>query len=69
VRPALREYDPALGYFLIFFEADEGIAPALPQKPAQLMRVIDGPVSQIEEELSSVRTQLRATIEQYETHV
>jgi two-component system CheB/CheR fusion protein len=69
VRPALREYDPALGYFLIFFERDEGLTPASDPKPVQLVRSIDGPVSQIEDELSRVRTQLRATIEQYETHV
>ena len=68
VRPALREYDPALGYFLIFLETD-GKEISQDQKPVQLVSPTDAPVSQLEEELGRVRGQLRATIEQYETHV
>jgi two-component system CheB/CheR fusion protein len=68
VRPTLREYDPALGYFLIFLEAD-GKEIRDHQKPVQLITPTDAPVSQLEEELSRVRGQLQATIEQYETHV
>jgi two-component system CheB/CheR fusion protein len=69
VRPALREYDPALGYFLIFFEYESSEPASANQKPLQLVSPTDAPMSQLEEELSRVRTQLRATIEQYETHV
>jgi two-component system, chemotaxis family, CheB/CheR fusion protein len=68
VRPALREYDPALGYFLIFLETDGNEIPE-GEKPVQLVTPTDAPVSQLEEELVRVRGQLRGTIEQYETHV
>jgi two-component system CheB/CheR fusion protein len=68
VRPVLRDYDPALGYFLIFFERDDAEA-ADADHPIQLVSPTDVPLSQLEEELSKVKTQLRATIEQYETHV
>jgi two-component system, chemotaxis family, CheB/CheR fusion protein len=69
VRPALREFDPALGYFLIFFEPQVTTGDTPSQIPMQLVSPTEGPMSQLEEELSRVRTQLRATIEQYETHV
>jgi two-component system CheB/CheR fusion protein len=68
VRPVLREYDPALGYFLIFLERD-GQDTVTDQQPVQLVTPTDAPVSQLEEELSRVRGQLRATVEQYGTHV
>ena len=67
VRPTLRDHDPALGYFLIFFEAEA--APADADRPIQLVSPTEAPLSQLDEELSKVKTQLRATIEQYETHV
>ena len=69
VRPALRDHDSALGYFLIFFEADAATAPADADRPIQLVSPTEAPLSQLEEELSRVKTQLRGTIEQYETHV
>jgi two-component system CheB/CheR fusion protein len=70
VLPALREYDPALDYFLIFFEADVAdVPPGTSPKPVQLASPGESPVSQLEEELSRAKTQLRSTIEQYETHV
>jgi two-component system, chemotaxis family, CheB/CheR fusion protein len=69
VRPALRDNDPAFGYFLILFEGDAAAAPADGAKPILLVSPTDAPLSQLEEELSRVRTQLRGTIEQYETHV
>ena len=69
VRPVLREYDPALGYFLVFFELDAAGAAADADQPIQLVSPTELPVSQLEDELSRAKTQLRATIEQYETHV
>ena len=69
VKPALRDDDPALGYFLIFFESEAQTDSPQASKPLQLVSPVDAPVSQLEDELSRVRTQLRTTIEQYETHV
>jgi two-component system, chemotaxis family, CheB/CheR fusion protein len=69
VRPALREYDPALGYFLVFFEPDPSTAAEAAPKPVRLLSPNEAPLPMLEEELSRIRVQLRATIEQYETHV
>ena len=69
VRPAMREYDPALGYYLVFFELEPSAAVDTAPPPVRLVSPSEAPLPQLEEELSRIRIQLRATIEQYETHV
>ncbi|MGE3512732.1 MAG: PAS domain-containing protein, partial [Vicinamibacterales bacterium] len=67
VRPVMREGDPPAGFFLILFNERDGSAHAT--APVTLTSPAEPPSRQLEEELSSIKAQLRATIEQYETHV
>ena len=69
VRPVLREGTPARGYFLVLFE-DEGFAPSAsaPPPPVQLASAGEPEVQRLGEELTYIKSQLRTTIEQYETH-
>jgi two-component system CheB/CheR fusion protein len=67
VKPALREDAPLRGYFLVLF--DPAVTEANLSVPA--MQLTSPPTSEareLAEELSRVKAQLRATIEQYETH-
>jgi two-component system CheB/CheR fusion protein len=68
VRPVAGEQEPARGYFLVLFEAEEA-PPDAGDAAVRMVSQTGTPVSQLEEELTRVRSQLRATIEQYETHV
>ncbi|HEX5110481.1 MAG TPA: CheR family methyltransferase [Vicinamibacterales bacterium] len=68
VRPVLREGDPAKGFFLILFEEAE-VPDTVPEPSLQLSSASESLSRQLEEELSRVKGQLRATIEQYETQV
>jgi two-component system CheB/CheR fusion protein len=66
VKPVLRDGDPARGYFLVLF--GESAEPAAPAEPAVQLTSPAEPLSrQMEEELTRLRAQLRATVEQYET--
>ena len=61
VRPVLREQDPTQGFLLVLFQ-ETGTEPL--RKPAV---VVSEPVTrQLEDELINVKSQLRATVEQYE---
>jgi two-component system CheB/CheR fusion protein len=68
VRPVARDGDPARGFFLILFDerpprAERG------SDAAPLSASADAVAQQLEEEIARLKTQLRHTIEQYETHV
>lgn len=68
VRPVLREGDPARGFFLVLFEHAE--PPRGTAAEPVVVSVHDEPLAlQLEDELARLKTQLRATIEQYETQV
>jgi two-component system CheB/CheR fusion protein len=63
VRPILRDDDSARGFFLVLFETrvpDPSLA-----EPKTVVTASDSAL-QLEDEVSRLRTQLRATIEQYE---
>jgi two-component system CheB/CheR fusion protein len=63
VRPTVRANDPAHGYFLVLFDeaADEGEVP-----PRTAASPADPAAPQLEEEVVRLRSQMRATVEQYE---
>ena len=61
VRPALREGDPARGYFLVLFE-DARDAVAAPRDATEIEPV----ARQIEEDFLRLKAQMRGTVEQYE---
>jgi len=66
VKPILRDGDPARGFFLVSF--DEGAETAGERtEPVTLTSPADPIARHLEEELTRVKGQLRATIEQYET--
>src|SRR5207237_4532691 len=67
VRPVLREDDPARGFFLVLFTEGDAIAPA--DGPVTLNSPAEPLTMQLEGELLRIRTQLRVTVEQYETQV
>jgi two-component system, chemotaxis family, CheB/CheR fusion protein len=68
VSPVLREDDPARGYLLITFDAQEPRAED--ETRARGLIVAPEPVNRhLEEEVARMRQQLRATVEQYETQV
>jgi two-component system CheB/CheR fusion protein len=68
VKPVLRHDAPPRGYFLVLFEDDQGVK----DTGALEARPLSGPAEpesvQLAEELAHVKGQLRATIEQYESH-
>jgi PAS domain S-box-containing protein len=71
VRPVLRDGPPVRGYFLVLFERDDATpseVPHVPMEAVQLRSPADADARQLAEELSRVKTQLRTTIEQYETY-
>ena len=68
VRPALREGDPTRGFLLILFEEERQAAPGA-GTAMQSTAPPDPMARQPDEELTRVKAQLRATIEQYETQV
>ena len=61
VRPALREGDPAHGYFLVLFEEAQDAVAAPGQAPA-----IEPVARQMEEDFLRLESQMRGTVEQYE---
>jgi two-component system CheB/CheR fusion protein len=66
VKPVLRAGDPARGFFLVLFQA----GPADFREPGEAPEQVGSAGSaarQLEEELLTVRAQLRSTVEQYET--
>jgi two-component system CheB/CheR fusion protein len=63
VRPVLREGDPIRGFILVVFEEDGVPAPPL-KKPD--ITVAEPIARQLEDELMHLKSQLRATVEQYE---
>ena len=69
VRPALREGDPARGFFLVVFD-EAGPRKAAHDEPSRTLTSPAEPVVlHLEEELVRLKAQLRSTIEQYETQV
>jgi two-component system CheB/CheR fusion protein len=64
VKPVLREGAPARGYFVVMFEEEE---PRPPSQGVALTSPTAADSPHLEEELARVKTQLRVTIEQYET--
>ena len=65
VRPALREGEPPRGYFLILFDEAAGTRPSSDRRSMPALPV----PPQMEEEIVRLRSQMRATIEQYEMQV
>ena len=63
VRPVLRDGDPPRGLFLILFDDHGGVAASPPVR--SLAR--SGDPADREDELTQLRSQLRATVDQYET--
>lgn len=63
VRPVLREGDPPRGLFLVLFDEQGGSDASA--AATSLSRA--GDPTDLEDELSQLRSQLRATVEQYET--
>jgi len=68
VRPVLRDGDPAKGFFLILFEEAE-VPYRIAEPAVRLSSTGESLSRQLEEELSRIKGQLLATIEQYETQV
>lgn len=66
VRPALRQDDPAHGFFLVLFE-EAPDTPAASAEALALRTETGEPMRHLEEEVGRLRSQLRATVEQYET--
>jgi two-component system CheB/CheR fusion protein len=66
VRPILRDGDPARGFFLVTFD-DVGTTAREPGvEPVTINSLAEPPAVRLEEELTQVKAQLRATVEQYE---
>ncbi|HKX29834.1 MAG TPA: CheR family methyltransferase [Blastocatellia bacterium] len=66
VRPVLRENDSARGFILILFEEQRGTMEVEIPVTGELVTSVEPAARHLEEELMRVKTQLRATIEQYE---
>jgi two-component system CheB/CheR fusion protein len=66
VKPALRDGDPPRGYYLVVLEDNEPEAKTA--SPVQLQSPAEPEGLRLDEELEQVKSQLRRTIEQYETH-
>ena len=64
VKPILRDGDPARGFFLLVFEEAAG---QLSEEPVRVPALADATSRQLEDELSRLKSQLHATIGQYET--
>ncbi|HSB27493.1 MAG TPA: CheR family methyltransferase, partial [Pyrinomonadaceae bacterium] len=62
VRPVLREGDPTRGFILVLFE-EHGVPASSLKKPDTVAEPI---ARQLEDELMHLKSQLRATVEQYE---
>ena len=69
VRPALREGDPARGFFLVVFDEAAPGTRADDEPSRTLTSPAEPVVLHLEEELVRLKAQLRSTIEQYETQV
>ncbi|HEX7294650.1 MAG TPA: CheR family methyltransferase, partial [Pyrinomonadaceae bacterium] len=63
VRPVLREGDATRGFILIVFEEQK---PARPEQTQQVAAPAEPIARQLEDELMHAKSQLRATVEQYE---
>jgi two-component system CheB/CheR fusion protein len=68
VKPVLRDEAPPRGYFLIQFDTNEAPASGSQPEARQFTSPAEPEARQLAEELSRVKGQLRATIEQDETH-
>jgi two-component system, chemotaxis family, CheB/CheR fusion protein len=68
VRPVLQDGDPARGYFLIIFAPEEAAADRDGSR-VELTSPLGADTRESDEELARMRSQLRITIEQYETQV
>jgi len=68
VMPVLRDDDPAKGYLLVVFE-ERSEAPAATAPSLTLTSPSDASARHLEEELTRVKAQLRATLEQHGTRV
>lgn len=67
VRPVFGEGDPARGFILVVFE-DAGEGGERPDLPApETVSPVEPAARRLEDELVRAKTQLRATVEQYET--
>jgi two-component system CheB/CheR fusion protein len=66
VKPVLRQDDPARGFFLVLFEETPDAA-AAPSAAVPVRMQPGEPIRQLEDEVGRLRSQLRSTVEQYET--
>lgn len=64
IRPVLRDDDPARGFFLVLFEQTEADEKATDHPAPELA---SDPAGQLEDEVVRLKSQLRATVERYET--
>jgi two-component system, chemotaxis family, CheB/CheR fusion protein len=69
VKPVLRDGDPPRGYFLVVLESADDVLAVAPAPETVLAHSVGGGEHPaLENEVQRVKTQLRTTIEQYETH-
>jgi PAS domain S-box-containing protein len=66
IRPVLREGDPARGFFLVLFEEAPEDAPEDAPMEVREATTAEPVARQLEEELVRLKSQMRATVEQYE---
>jgi two-component system CheB/CheR fusion protein len=64
IRPVLRDDDPARGFFLVLFDQTEP-GETSPDQPSA--EIAADPAGQLEDEVVRLKSQLRATVERYET--
>jgi two-component system CheB/CheR fusion protein len=65
IRPVLREGDPARGFFVILFDAQDTSSAS--DAAIRLTSPAEPLMQQLEDELSGMRAELRSVVEQYET--
>ena len=66
VKPILREGDPGRGFFLVIFDDAGRRASESAVEPITLASLAEPPTVRLEEELTRIKAQLRATVEQYD---
>jgi two-component system CheB/CheR fusion protein len=69
VRPLLRDNEPARGFLLVLLSRDDSAREPAHEVPTVQLRapVISDAARQLEEEVTRLKTQLRDTVDQYET--
>jgi two-component system, chemotaxis family, CheB/CheR fusion protein len=67
VRPALSEGHPARGFFLVLFEREDAPGEGGPKPEVSAVSAAEPAARRLEEENVRLRSQMRATVEQYET--